>query len=68
MPVVMAKVSGASLAKDHGSTVETPKPEPAVNRMMETAMAPSAPPKMAPQSFALPVGPETTTSSSTLVF
>src|SRR5665811_1464595 len=64
MPVVIANVAGASLAKDHGSTVEMPKPEPAVNRMMDTAMAPSAPPMIAPQSFALPVGPAMTTSSS----
>jgi hypothetical protein len=45
-----AKVSGARLAKDHGSTVERPKPDPAVNKMMETAIAPSAPPIIAAQS------------------
>jgi hypothetical protein len=50
----MAKVSGARLAKDHGSTVDRPKPDPAVNNMMEIAIAPSAPPMIAPQSVARP--------------
>jgi hypothetical protein len=45
-------VVGDGFDHDHGDTVERPRPDPSVNRMIETPTAASAPPTMAAHSTA----------------
>jgi len=52
IPAAIPKVVGDGLDQDQGDTVESPKPDPRVNKIIEIPVAPSAPPRMAAHSTA----------------
>jgi hypothetical protein len=54
MAATIPNVVGDGFAKDQGDTVERPKPDPKVKRMIEIPTAASAPPTIAAHSTAAP--------------
>jgi hypothetical protein len=52
IPATIPNVVGDGFDQAHGDTVERPRPDPRVNRIIEIPTAPSAPPTMAAHSTA----------------